>query len=480
MLNIIYSRSRSDVETVKRLPQQGKKSLIRFLNEEYGVICLKKYTSQAQPTQETDKDENLIYLDCHSSSEEEFVSAIEQYDLVQNANYKLQDYSSYPHSIRGVYVYSRIKSGNQCFYGVKSSDIIKALDDYNSHYALVCTNINCLRGIQDDAKKNRKLYRRIEDQDVFQLRAYCLVRETKAVESCADNETNEVLKQLFPHFLKWVAGGSEETDPEIQTLVKKFQYHLHDGRPYFLPYGEDLELDFFKNISLFKNLLIVPNLGEIDTETGWNNYKNAVSPIVEKYMGLRKCKQKIFIIHPMSDIKFSLNATQLNEALNAPLLNGEADVANQFRKFVTTIFKPECDKGYTLRFASDVQTEINKEGVGFLVQKILEELEQSEIIIVDFRNYNHNCIYEAGFSYALKLKDRRRVYFIAPEQQHACMNFLSFDVVGMTFNFYNLQEIIGKPQKAKNEITRFRRAFHLDAWEQITEEEVRAITNLED
>lgn len=481
MLNIIYSRSRSDAEKANNLPQQGKKRLMRFLDEEYGVICLKKYTSQEQPVQETERDENLIYLNSPCTSEDDFVAAIKNYDARQGDTYDVQEV--YPHSIKGVYVYSRIKSGTQCFYGIKGSDVIKALDAYETHYALVCTNIKCLRDIRADAKKNRKLYRRIDNQDIFQLRAYCLVRETKVDESRTDTETNDVLQRLFPHFLKWVAGISEETDPAIQALVKKFQLHLEDGRPYFLPYGEDLELDFFKNVSLFNNLLIFPDCGEIDTERGWNNYKNAVSPIVEKYMGLRKARKKIFIIHPMSDVKFTLGSKtqqvkQLNADLIKPLIDRcNADSAKQFRKFIETVFKPECQKGYELRFAEDVQGDINKAGgTDFLIPKVLEELKHSDIIIADFRHYNHNCIYEAGFSHALK-DAYRRVYFIAPEQQQSCMSFLSFDVSGLAFQFYNLDKMIGQEDVAKEEIIKFRAAFQLDKWDDISDADVQALTS---
>ncbi len=485
MLNIIYSRSRSAVE--HSLPQ-GKKLLMKFLKDEYGVLPLKKYTSQATPIDEKNRDENLVYLSTPCTSEGEFSRAIDAYDKsIGKSTDPIDDFL-----VEGkkYYIYSRVKSGSVCYYGIKAIEVKKALEDVEHHYALVCTNIKTLHEIRNDADKAGLLSKRIDRQhELFQLKAYCLVRQGAHSDnqSSVEQENRDyaaAINNIFNSFLDWIDSSPESADEkanEISRAWRELNLPREGGRPYYLPQGEDLELDFFKNVSIFDNLLIVPDCGDPSSEAGRNFYRQKVSSIVEKYMGLRRNKKKIFIIHPMSAIKFSLSSKSLNANLCAPLLS-RGNVEKQFRKFISTIFKPEYDAGYTLRFAEDVQMELSRDGVSFLVPKILEELEQSEIIIADFRNYNHNCIYEAGFSYALKKQkdDRRRVYFIAPVQQRPCMNFLSFDVGGMNFHFYNLEEIIGVPSAAKNEIKKFREAFHLAAWEEISDADVRAITNCED
>ena len=440
MLNIIYSRGRSKEENNS---PQGKKTLMRFLQSEYGVIPIKKYTSQPAPNEEA--DENLIYMNLSSVNEQEFIKDIKKHFSISDT----------------IFCYSRIKSRKLCFYGINSSDIKKALED-DKQYALVCTNIKCLHDIRSFAERENLLKKIVNDRYVFQLRAYCLVRQDDIHSSTSEYEKkNEKINGFLKKFFAWMEGNPEIDDSEFQKLILQFR-DLDipiDGRPYYLPHGEDLELDFFRNVSLFNNLLLIPNCGNLKTQTGLNTYRDEVSQIVEKYMGLEKINSGVFVIHPFGPMKFKIDGLKVPN-----LFSMDTDETKVFKSFINAI----VGNNSRVCYADEVQNK--HEGAEYLVPFILKEIERSSIVICDFRHLNHNCIYEAGFAFALKEKFRKKVFFIVPAKQKELLERLGFDVKGNSFILYDLEKMRGNETEARKLITACRKSLHLDNSEEALDE----------
>ncbi len=458
MLNIIYSRHSSG----NNKATQGKKTLVKFLSDDYGVLTIKKYTNQNKPERETDADPNLIYLG-FCQKEEDFIEAVRSYDDENGIQCDVADE-------KFIYIYTQVKHDTTYFYGIKRADVFNALRDYETHYALVCTNIGCLRTIKDDADQERLLCRRLDGKDVFQLRAYCLVRQNKdnSVAEDTENEANSLLNNIMQMLVERFKKGSESNDDDLQRLVDKYiKSNLSDGRPYFLPYGEALELDFFRNVALFSNLLLIPECGDLKSEKGRNSYRDSVGSIVEKYMGLKKQsdrKKKVFIVHPMSPCKFSLKTDDENQIINTPLLSKDGKaieqnlITKQFHLLIQTVFKCN-DDAYELCFAQDVQ--YSHHGTKDLIPKILAEIRNADIVISDLSNFNQNCIYEAGFAYALQGVNDKEVYFLIPSQQMPLLSRLCFDINGIDWIDYNLQTMIGSFDDVKSQVERIRKKIKL-------------------
>lgn len=450
MLNIIYSKGRIDRGDVP----QGKKTLMRFLQSRYGVTPIKKYTSQEVPP--SGGDENLIYLG-KGETEEEFKEEICKY-VQQHAS----DQSKWV-TPDAIYVYSRVKRGKTYYYGIKKSDIVNALKDEEKQYSLVCTNIECLRKIKQDAVSAESLTREINGRIVFQLKAYCLVRQKGEEEQRGgieedgnidfDVRLNEALNRLSQ------IHGNEDQQQIINEIIELLQ----NGRSVcLLRSGEDQELDFFRNVSLFSNLLLIPDCGDISGETGSNIYKEKVSPIVEKYMGLKQPKdqKKIFVIHPISDWKFKLIRGKHHPSLmpNHPDCDNIEDIKRRFFAFVKLVFKHELEsEEYKIEFAESLcaQRDSGTEVIG----EIIKAIEEADMVICDFRYFNQNCFFEAGYAYALR--NNKKVYFVVPTQHKHLLNTLAFDVNGMTFEEYNFDAMIGKSQEVIKQLKIWRQKFEL-------------------
>lgn len=442
MLNIIYSKGRIDRGDVP----QGKKTLMRFLQSRYGVTPIKKYTSQDPAS---GGDENLIYLG-KGETEEEFISAINEHE---------QSGSVTPDAI---YVYSRAKRGKTYYYGIKKSDIVNALKDEEKQYSLVCTNIECLRKIKQDADSEGLLKKEINERFVFQLKAYCLVRQKGEEEQRGGIEEdgdidfgvglNEALNRL----------SQIQGDDKQQQIINQIIALLQNGRRVcLLRSGEDQELDFFRNVSLFSNLLLIPDCGDISGETGSNIYKEKVSPIVEKYMGLKqpKDKKKIFVIHPISDWKFKLIRGKHPSLMpNHKDCEKIEDIKRRFFAFVKLVFKPELEsERCEIVFAESLCAQ--QDSGTKVIEKIITAIEEADMVICDFRYFNQNCFFESGYAYALK--ENKKVYFVVPTQHKSLLNTLAFDVNGMTFEEYNFDAMIGDSQEVIEQLKRWRTKFEL-------------------
>ena len=448
MLNIIYSKGRID----RRDVPQGKKTLMRFLQSRYGVTPIKKYTSQEVPP--SGGDENLIYLG-KGETEEEFISAINEHE---------QSGSVTPDAI---YVYSRAKRGKTYYYGIKKSDIVNALKDEEKQCSLVCTNIECLRKIKQDADSEGLLKKEINERFVFQLKAYCLVRQKGEEEQRGgieedgnidfDVRLNEALNRLSQ-----IHGNEDQ-----QQIINEIRVLLQNGRRVcLLRSGEDQELDFFRNVSLFSNLLLIPDCGDLNGESGYNTYRVQVSQIVEKYMGLKpkdkkkiKEKKKVFVIHPISDWKFKLISGKHPSLMpNHPDCDNIEDIKRRFFAFVKLVFKHELEsEEYKIEFAESLcaQRDSGTEVIG----EIIKAIEEADMVICDFRYFNQNCFFEAGYAYALR--NNKKVYFVVPTQHKHLLNTLAFDVNGMTFEEYNFDAMIGGSEEVIEQLKRWRTKFEL-------------------
>ncbi len=448
MLNIIYSKGRVASGDLA----QGKKTLMRFLEKYYGVKPIKKYTSQQVPKQ--GRDENLIYLGkCKTEEEfkEEICKHVQQYESDQSKGVTSDV----------IYVYSRDKAEGICYYGIKKSDIIKALKDEKTQYSLVCTNIECLRKIKQDAVGAGSLTKEINGRIVFQLKAYCLVRQKGEEEQRGDIEEdgnidfdvrlNEALNRLSQ-----IPG-----DDDQQQIINEIRVLLQNGRNVcLLRSGEDQELDFFRNVSLFSNLLLIPDCGDISGETGSNIYKKEVSPIVEKYMGLKpQGNKKIFVIHPISDWKFKLiRGNHPGLMPNHKDCDNIEDIKKRFFAFVKLVFKPELESGkYEIVFAESLCAQ--QDSGTKVIEKIITAIEEADMVICDFRYFNQNCFFEAGYAYALR--NNKKVYFVVPTQHKHLLSTLAFDVSGMTFEEYNFDAMIGDSQEVIEQLKRWRTKFEL-------------------
>lgn len=450
MLNIIYSKGRIESGDLA----QGKKTLMRFLEKYYGVKPIKKYTSQRAPR--NSGDENLIYLGkCETEEEfkEEICKYVQQYESDQS-KWVTPD---------AIYVYSRDKTEGICYYGIKKSDIKDALTDEKKQYSLVCTNIECLRKIKQDADSEGLLKKEINGRIVFQLKAYCLVRQKGKEEQRGgieedgnidfDVRLNEALNRLSQ-----IHGNDGQ-----QLIINRIRELLQNGRRVcLLRSGEDQELDFFRNVSLFSNLLLIPDCGDLNQESGYNTYSEQVSQIVEKYMGLKQPKdqKKIFVIHPISDWKFKLIRGKHHPSLmpNHPDCDNIEDIKRRFFAFVKLVFKHELEsEEYKIEFAESLcaQRDSGTEVIG----EIIKAIEEADMVICDFRYFNQNCFFEAGYAYALR--NNKKVYFVVPTQHKHLLNTLAFDVNGMTFEEYNFDAMIGKSQEVIKQLKIWRQKFEL-------------------
>ena len=408
MLYIIYCKPDKE---------QGKKEFINVLEDNFGVVPIKKFTSKSIEN-ENKVDRNLIYLSDGSkiSTQEEFLSAInmavtsENSDTANTAQQK-------------IYVYERVKDGKICFYGIKQEDIFKAMQS-EKNYVLVCTNIDTIIEIKKDAKYAKVLRNKKNSSNMY---VYCLVRKNNSSrdERPENHLTIRELKELY-------AGN---TDKDVPGWLEA----LPDDTPAVLSYGEARELDFFRYISEFSNLLIIRDYGEsFDSE--YSSYVEDVCKIVEKYIGLTRIKEssilKVFVVHPMSEIKFKINDENGNQ--DKPLLSDEKSEVNRlFKKMICFCFGNK--EVYNITFADELKdNRTRKEGSSELTKAILEEIDKSDIIVGDLRNANQNCIYEIGYACG----KGKTVFLVWPVQQLNIIKGLIFDVSTYGGSAYDLNDLI--------------------------------------
>ena len=407
MLYIIYCKPDKE---------QGKKEFIDVMEKEFGVIPIKKFTSKPQ---NQNRDRNLISVGDGQNlieTKDEFIRAVNEYCKSIGLE------GSFDKST--LYIYERVKGGDKYYYGISRMSVMNAMTS-TENYALVCTNIERIIDIKTDAKQDGSLFNGDHRVNMY---AYCLVRQ-------GAEESNEHRDQpLTIGEIKALFASNAEKD-----MPKWLEQYSDDAEAEILPYGEARELDFFRYIEEFSNLLIIPTYKPFEAHK--HEYVRTVCEIIEKYIGLKRLSsqsqqlkqtQVVFVVHPFgekSKFKIDENIKIENDPIDHPF------ELLLFKKLIHCLFNDT--RKYELHFADQMMNESSAtEGSFDLNKKICERIEAADIVVVDLSNVNHNCVYELGYARALG----KKVLPMATSLHQEAIEKLLFDQKSYSMSFYNPED----------------------------------------
>jgi nucleoside 2-deoxyribosyltransferase len=406
--------------------KQGKKRFVRRLRDEFGVRPVKKYTSKSEVDDNDNRDENLYYslknpgVNIAIDTTSEFVNKIIETDLTRQMNESKSEEMIRNYKEKDFFIYARPKNNNfggLWYYAIKKSDIEKAVASKSENYVVVCTNIDIIGEIYKETKENMKR----------NIHIYCLRRK-----KYNDVSLNKPIFQITVADIREFLCNENATSKFLNGCPSHAKISV-------LPFGEERELDFFRNISFFNGLLIVEEHPEMDNNP--TNYEKNVDEIITKYIGLVKTTtRKVVVIHSMGPKKFVINfKTKSKRIVSSFPSITDKQMQQQFEKMIRAIYFQEVSTGSVeLIFANEIQNQGDGKGSFELTEAILDTISSAQVVIGDFRNLNHNCIYETGYAKGMG----KQVYILALEEEKEEMRKLLFDVITNKVEYYDFHKLM--------------------------------------
>jgi len=386
MLIILYCKPKKN---------QGKKLFVRQLVTKFGVIPIKKFTSKQKSDDGTYPDDNLQYL--HSCfkpqffhTHEAFISAVKSSELYRINNNESPLLSVADNTTEDIqklviddfYTYAKPSTkqpGVFLWYAIYKPTIQLAIRS-KDNYVVVCTSIETIKAIYADTDQT------------WRIKAYCLIRQKND-----DDDQIETSNVNVQQLVERIKSGILTLPSSLKVLSDSTIVLTSDNKE---------DIDFFKNIVYFRNLLIIPEVPNI--VTNMQQYEKNVSAIIEKYMELEKCPKNVFVVHPMSAKKFitlkQIDAVTTKKGKQALICTKQSTSAIEretilFKNMIRAVFCPDVLlKKVVLHFADDIQKQVRTRGPFEYTQEILKIISTSQCVIGDLRNFNHNCLFEIGYA----------------------------------------------------------------------------------